>query len=129
MQDAADNGEGTLVLWKCGATCITAVVIITNIKILVIQHRTNLISFLMILFGIIVFFASAIFINDSIMIDYNWFNIYNELLTNPNFYMTLVVIVTVAVAKDALLLGLQRNFCPSAEQIVEEVRGYVCTLI
>lgn len=74
------------------------------------------------LLSIGLWFATAFFINSFTLLDFDWYEIFNRLVMNGTFWMTLLLLVVAVYAKDLYLYGLERDMNFQPYHILQEVR-------
>eukprot|EP01035_Chromulina_nebulosa_P017968 gene17968-23598_t len=107
--------------WQAGALAYTVVIFVCNFKIFFIQTQFHWIHAFAIILSISLWFASAFFINDVIFFDFNWFHMWNHLMYNGSFWLSILVLVLAIFAKDLFIRIAQRIIYPMPYQILQEM--------
>jgi len=107
--------------WQAGALAYTVVIFVCNFKLFFIQTQFHWIHALAIILSISLWFASAFFINDVIFFDFNWFHIWNHLMYNGSFWLSILVLVLAIFTKDLFIRIAQRTIYPLPYQILQEI--------
>lgn len=107
-----------------GATCLTAVVIVVNLKIFFIQSRWYWFNLVVLAASILVYFASLYFITSFTLLDYNFYHVWSRLLQTGTFWLTLFLLVTIVFAKDVYFSGMERSFNFKPVHIIQEMEIY-----
>jgi Phospholipid-translocating P-type ATPase C-terminal len=98
-------------------------------QIFLFQSRWTNYHALAIFFSIISWFATAFFISSFTFLDYNWYNLFHQINTNANFWLTVICLVTLILCKDFYINAWTRAFHPTPLHVVQEVRGgFNCVL-
>ena len=92
-----------------------------------IQTRWYTGNLWVIFFSIAFYFVTLFFITSFIALDFNFFEVWLRLMTNKSFWLTLILLVSIVMAKDIYVCGLERNFNFKPQHIIQEVRA-VCLL-
>ena len=120
LQNYEEDFGSSSSLWEAGALCFTAVVVICSLKIFILQHRLNSFHFVVLMISILSWVVVASIVNVVIMIDYNWNNIWFNLLHSKTFWMALLIIVFSALIKDAFQCFVDRYVQPRNIHILQE---------
>lgn len=91
-------------------------------QIFLFQSRWTNYHFIAIFFSIISWFATAFFISSFTFLDYNWYNLFQQLNTNANFWLTVILLVTLILCKDFYINAWTRAFNCTPLHVVQEVR-------
>jgi hypothetical protein len=67
------------------------------------------------------YFATVSFITSFILLDFNFYQVWNRLLGNGSFWLTVILITMLVTAKDIYISGLERNFNFKPWHIIQEV--------
>ncbi len=110
--------------WEAGALCLTAIIIIVNLKMFFIQHRWYPVSIVVLFLSIASWFMIAYIISSFYSIDFDWFTVWYGCMGSPNFWLGLFLMVTVVIAKDVYVSGLDRNFSSKELHTWQNVRKY-----
>ena len=107
--------------WMSGALTFTCIIVIVNMKMCFIQYRWKSLHFFALILSIMSWVVIAYLVTNWIWLDYDWYQIWPQLLNYKNFWIGLLLICTVVVGKDVYLCGLRRSFDPSPAIIVQEL--------
>ena len=107
--------------WESGATCFTVVVFVVSSKICFVQGRFYWFNWAVILLSILLFFLSGLTITYNVDLDDNWFYVFDSLLNDGSFYLSVILITLVIVGKDLFLHTLDRTFNYKPYQIIQEI--------
>jgi phospholipid-translocating P-type ATPase (flippase) len=129
VMQGSDPDDGTLgSFWECGALCLTAVVVVVNIKMIFIQSRFRWIHFGVILASIASWFAFSSMVDEvedfPVYNDLNYFGTWGNTLVSGSFWMTLILLVCITMSKDLVFDGFARCFKPTTWQIIQEIEIY-----
>eukprot|EP01038_Epipyxis_sp_PR26KG_P007375 gene7375-10046_t len=116
---AYDGQTGSFL--EAGATCFTAIIFIVNFKMFFIQARWYWFNYVIIFFSIGIYFTVAFFITSFTSLDYNWYQVFTRLVGTGSFWLTLLLLLVIVVAKDIYVAGLDRNFNFKPEHIIQEM--------
>lgn len=64
-----------------------------------------------------------VFITSFRLLDYSFFMLFTRLLSNPSFWLTLLLLIVIVNAKDIYIAGLERNFNFKPEHIIQEIEA------
>lgn len=106
--------------WEAGAMCLTAVVIVVNLKMFLFQNRWYPWSISWIILSIAFWFGIAFIATSFIGIDYDWYMIWTRLMVNGDFWLGLLLMVTVVMGKDIYLGAIWKNFYPTRLQLLQK---------
>jgi phospholipid-transporting ATPase len=120
LHNSDSNGQMNT-FWECGATTFTICIIVINMKILFMQNRQHYFHYFVLAMSIILWFASAFLINSVLFFDYDWYMMWNRLVQNPSFWLTILMMTTGILGKDLYLAGLERNFNFKPHHILQEM--------
>lgn len=126
MRSSHDGYLGSF--WESGAACLTAVVIVVNMKMIYIQNRFRweTVAAIMVSIGLWFAFASLV---DSIQIS----GADNEVflgafiehgLETGSFWFVVIFLVSAILAKDAIIWAYMRCFHPSKTDIIQEIEAF-----
>jgi len=104
--------------------CFTAVVIISNIKMLKIQVEWYWMSILVIFLSIISWVFIAWIVNLSKVIDGEFYKLWNRLLGSGMFWLTLLLVVVMISMKDLLVSSINRFYYYDPSYILQELSVY-----
>mmetsp|Transcript_4738 Transcript_4738/g.4784 ORF Transcript_4738/g.4784 Transcript_4738/m.4784 type:complete len:244 (-) Transcript_4738:250-981(-) len=107
-------------LWHTGALIFTAVVILANIKAGFLVCQWTFIPTLIIFLSIGSWFLIAIIVSNAPLIDYNWYFLWQEVLSSTTFWLSLICVIGAILVKDLYLILLKIEFNPSKIQIILE---------
>ena len=115
--------------WSAGLLCLTAVVIVCNFKILVLQHRVNSIHIVLLGASVLSWLAIAAIVqvpvrssssSSYVNVFYDWYNILSHTLGQGRFWMGLMLLVFTVVLKDILASFVHREFFSTEDQLLQE---------
>ena len=107
--------------WAAGALCFTAVVIVCNLKMFLIQNQWMWVHHGVLLLSILMWFLVAYIVNSFTILDFDFFFIWNELLKDGVFWLALLVITCIVLVKDLIYQSFQRSLFPTPSQILQEM--------
>merc|ERR1711988_655293 len=108
-----------------GSLCLTAVIILTNVKIFFVQVRVDPLHILVMFLSILSWFALAflvdrvqgiIFVGDPAFL-----YTFTKALNMPSFWLGLLFLLVLILGKDIAIFGYQRAFRPTNPMIVQEI--------
>lgn len=107
--------------WQGGGLTFTAVVIFTNVKVgfLLNQVHIGLVFAFAYSFGMWIMVAFVL--ATLILLDFEWFGVFQRLLLNGSFWMGLLFLVALHVVKDLYLAIIRFYGYPTNSQILREV--------
>jgi len=116
--------------WEAGALCLTAIIIICNVKMCFIQQRWYPLSILIVVLSVASWFGVAALDNVILVVDFDFHGVFSKLMGNPTYWLSLVLMVTMVTAKDIYLSAAARNFNPTNLHVLQAVRfgRYCCFL-
>lgn len=109
-----------------GATCLSVVVIVVNLKMFFIQSRWGNLNILVVFLSILVFYCSLLVITSLKSLDFYFYQTFIILLSTPSYWLTLLLLVAVVIGKDVYLAGLERSFNFKPWHILQEVSLFFC---
>jgi len=109
--------------WECGATTFTISIIIINAKILFLQSRQHYFHYFVLSMSIMLWFSSAFLINSVLWFDPDWYMMWNHLVVNPAFWLTILMLSVGILSKDLYLAGLERSFNFKPYHILQEMEA------
>ena len=107
--------------WESGASCFTAVVIICNLKILVLQHCITSYGLFILALSTLSWGIVASSINEIIEVDSNWYHVWYQSVQSYTFWAILHVIVSSITLKDLLACHIERTFFVRNGLILQEL--------
>lgn len=109
--------------WQAGALCLTAIICVSNVKILIFQYRLHYMHILFILLSIVMWFVVASVINVSVAIDYDFHGIWFRILGRSSFWSILFIIVCSITLKDVLVSFILRSHFTANRHILFEAEA------
>ena len=106
---------------RYGATTFTLVVIITNLKLMLNQYQFPWFSIFATIFSISAWFGTAFGFSNLPMVDLNGYKVFDELVLNYSFWLTITIIVVGLLARDYFFKGWQRAFRPQLHHVLQEL--------
>lgn len=107
--------------WEAGALCLTAVIIVCNVKMCFIQQRWYPLSILVVILSVLSWYGIAALDSVIILIDYDFHGVFGRLLANPAYWLSTLLMVVVVAAKDIYISAAARNFHPTNLHILQAV--------
>ena len=120
LQYNDQNQGASATFWESGTSCFTAVVVICNLKILVLQHCITCISMITLVLSVLSWVGVASLINETIEVDYNWCDVWYRSVQSHTFWMILLITISLATLKDILVCHLERSFFVNDGLILQE---------
>ena len=112
MVIAARGGAFQESFWSSGALGYTAVVIIANMKIFVMQNQYRLVHLFFLALSVGAWFAFAYGINLSMTLSqFDWYYVFNHALSSNRFWLGLVWYTGVGIFTHCIVSGLLSSFC------------------
>ncbi|KAJ1396679.1 hypothetical protein B484DRAFT_438800, partial [Ochromonadaceae sp. CCMP2298] len=78
-------------------------------------------SYLVMFLSILAYFGSVSFISSIVYLDPNFYDVWFKLMSNPSFWLSVLLLTTLVVAKDVYISGLERNFNFKPAHIIQEM--------
>lgn len=116
-----DHGTVTT-FWEAGAMCYTAIICSVNIKMFFLQAKWHSGGLLILFVSILSWFAVAYGISAFIWVDFNWFYLWNRVMTSGTFWLTLLILVTMTYITDVTVTAVGRFFYPTSVHIIQELQ-------
>jgi phospholipid-translocating P-type ATPase (flippase) len=104
-----------------GAFCFTAVVVICNVKMLLIQNNWYYGSVIALLLSIGSWILIAYLSNFIPFVDFHFYLVWSRMLQTGTFWLLLLLICTAVTLKDVALMWLRRQWLYHPEDILQEV--------
>ena len=123
FQNYDQDRGASATLWESGASCFTAVVVICNLKILVLQHGATWFSVITMILSILSWGVVASLINEIVEVDYNWCDVWYQSVQSHTFWMVLIVIASLALVKDSFACQIERSFFIHNGLVLQEVES------
>ena len=116
-----EEGHGVPSLWEYGATSFTLVVVVTNLKLLLNQYKFPGFAIASTIASIFLWYISAWGMTSFVSLDYNGYDCYYDLLLNPSYWLTVLLVVVIVLARDFFYKGYQRAFRPQLHHVLQEI--------
>lgn len=110
---------------QAGMTCLTAIVVVVNVKMFFLQSKWYPLTIAVIFASILVYFASLFFITSFSVLDNAFYQLWIRLVETGTFWLSLFLLVTIVFLKDVYITGTRRNFAYRPQHIIQEVRECV----
>jgi len=106
--------------WESGALTYTVIIVLANVKVSFLTAQWNIVHVCILLLSVGLWFGTASFISNYVILDRNWFKIWPRLLDTSNFWLALICICGVVIIKDVYIMLLKLEFDPSKAQVMLE---------
>lgn len=90
-------------------------------KVLVLLNRWHFFHILVVLVSIGLWYLSAYFINELTFLDYTWHGLFNHLLTNGAYWLTVLLLCFAVLLKDIYFCHVERTFNYKPYHIIQEM--------
>lgn len=119
----SDPANGTQASYlQAGMTAFTVIVLVVNLKLFFVQSKWYWANFAVMGASIGLYFAVCSFITSVVFLDFDFYQVWNHLLGSPSFWLTVLLLTVLIMAKDIYISGLERNFNFKPWHIIQEVR-------
>ena len=110
---------------EASAICMLGIVIVANLKLFAFQSRWHLANVLLIAASIGFLIASFFAIGKNAYFDFDFYGLFGHLLFNTSAWLTMLLMLTAILGKDAYLAALERIFNFRPFHIAQEIdAGY-----
>ncbi len=89
-----------------------------------IQSKWSWLNIFAIIISIMSWFAIAFGVSMYLPIDFDWFYLYNRIMTDRTFWITMILVLVAVSVKDLTLLLFKKLFWYTPEDIIREVIFY-----
>lgn len=117
----ADPQDGVInTFWEYGAITFTAILFVVNFKMFLIQNQWTWVHFVILILSVLSWFGVAAIVNANLWIDFEWYDVFNQMANNPNAWLCIFLIIVIINGKDLYVKGVTRNYFPQAHHIIQE---------
>ena len=129
MSHGDNDGIGVeTTFWNAGSLCLTAIIIICNLKLFFIQNRWHWSMALIVFASVLVWWLSAlVFAGSDVLMKYSttsfweYYDTFYVLNANSSFWGALFLIVMAVLAKDIYVCALDRIYNFKNFHIIQEI--------
>jgi hypothetical protein len=107
-----DNGVVST-FWEAGAMCYTAIICIVNIKMFFLQYKWYIGSLIILAVSIITWFAIGFGISSFTWVDFNWYGLWYRVMRDGTFWLTLLILTSLAFVVDLAISTFMWIFFPT----------------
>lgn len=143
LQNFSENGVFET-FYQAGALTYTIVIFVANIKVCffllieptltakcafynatpqvaTMQYQWHVLNAVILFLSVASWFGIALAVSNLLAVDYNWFRLFDRLLGEDSFYLSLFFAVVLILLKDLTFLHVKNQFAPSNIQIFTEM--------
>jgi phospholipid-transporting ATPase len=110
--------------FQAGALTYTAVIFVANIRVALMQYQWHSLNALILFLSVGSWFLVGWAVSSLVAVDYNWYQLFDRLLGEESFWLSLFCVVTMVFMKDIALLHVANQYWPSETQILTEAQCY-----
>lgn len=107
---------------QAGMTAFTVIVLVVNFKLFFVQSKWYHANYAIMGISIGLYFAVCSFITSFVFLDFAFYGVWDRLLNMGSFWLTIILLTMLIIAKDIYISGLERNFNFKPWHIIQEVR-------